>query len=95
MWVYENVNIHQKVRHECEGEMVVHVLLKLLCNLLVYSLQISIKNAQLGCITVQKPLRLIIKFFKNGDLRSFLLTIHKMVHDAKIVQSFRVQNVKL
>ena len=36
MWVYENVNIHQKVRHECEGEMVVHVLLKLLCNLLVY-----------------------------------------------------------
>ena len=30
MWVYDNVNIHQKVRHEREGEMVVHVLLKLL-----------------------------------------------------------------
>ena len=53
------------------------------------------KNAQLGCITVLEPLRLIIEFFKNGDLRSFLLTIRKMVHDAKTVQSFRVQNVEV
>ena len=30
MWVYDNVNIHQKVRHEREGKVVVHVLLKLL-----------------------------------------------------------------